>query len=65
MICKKYDNLSHVDKIKYVGELVHIVQSNDDFFEMGEELIAKAKAKGLLDGVVILPEIDNQKNETK
>lgn len=62
MICKKYDNLSHVDKIRYIGELIHIVQNDDEFYEMGVTLINKAKEKGILDGVQILPEVkdDNQ-----
>lgn len=64
MICKKYNNLSHVDKIRYIGELIHIVQNDDEFYEMGVTLINKAKEKGILDGVQILPEVkddnDNQ-----
>jgi hypothetical protein len=59
MICKKYDNLSHVDKIRYIGELIHIVQNDDEFYEMGVTLINKAKEKGILDGVQILPEVQN------
>jgi hypothetical protein len=59
MICKKYDNLSHVDKIRYIGELIHIVQNDDEFYEMGVTLINKAKEKGILDGVQILPEVKN------
>jgi hypothetical protein len=59
MICKKYDNLSHVDKIIYIGELIHIVQNDDEFYEMGVTLINKAKEKGILDGVQILPEVKN------
>lgn len=64
MLCKKYANLSHVDKIRYLGELIHIVQNDDEFFDMGSSLINKAKSEGLLDGVKILPEVqddnDNQ-----
>jgi hypothetical protein len=59
MICKKYDNLSHVDKIRYIGELIHIVQNDDEFYEMGVTLINKAREKGILDGVLILPEVKN------
>jgi hypothetical protein len=64
MICKKYDNLSHVDKIRYIGELIHIVQNDDEFYDMGFSLIYMARMKGILDGVQILPEVkddnDNQ-----
>jgi hypothetical protein len=59
MICKKYDNLSHVDKIRYIGELIHIVQNDDEFYDMGFSLIYMARMKGILDGVQILPEVKN------
>ena len=59
MICKKYDNLSHVDKIRYIGELIHIVQNDDEFYDMGFSLIYMARMKGILDGVLILPEVQN------
>ena len=60
MICDKYDSLSHMQKIVYVGELLHSCQSNDELFLMGLSLIELAKQKGLLDGVVILPDNDQQ-----
>ena len=59
MICKNYDKLSHVEKIKYIGELIHIVQNDDEFYDMGFSLIYMAKMKGILDGVQILPEVKN------
>lgn len=57
MICKKYADLSHVDKIRYIGELIHIVQNDDEFYDMGYSLIYMARMKGILDGVKILPEV--------
>lgn len=66
MICKNYDSLSHMQKIVYVGELLHSCQSDDDLFLMGLSLIELARQKGLLDGVIILPETNeiNETNET-
>lgn len=61
MICDKYDSLSHMQKIVYVGELLHSCQSDDDIFLMGLSLIELARQKGLLDGVIILPEHDQEK----
>lgn len=58
MLCNNYDNLSHVEKIKYIGELLHSVQSDDHLFNLGLLIIYHAREKGLLDGVVILPESD-------
>lgn len=63
MICKKYDNLSHVDKIRYIGELIHIVQNDDEFYEKGYSMIKLARTKGILDGVQILPEAKDDDNE--
>lgn len=62
MICKNYDSLSHVQKIVYVGELIHSCQSDDELFLMGLSLIELARQRGLLEGVVILPEESTEKN---
>ena len=60
MLCKNYDELSHVQKIVYIGELIHACQSDDHFFNLGEMIIESAKNNGTLDGVVILPENNEQ-----
>lgn len=62
MICKNYDSLSHVEKIVYVGELLHSCQSDDELFLMGLSLIELARQRGLLNGVVILPEGSQENN---
>lgn len=56
MLCKKYDELSHFDKVTFIGELIHACQSDDSFFEQGEAIIHNAKQMGLFNGVVILPD---------
>lgn len=56
MLCKNYDSLSHFEKVIFIGELIHACQFDDEMFEIGKNLIEKAKNKGTLDGVVILPE---------
>lgn len=56
MLCQKYNELSHYEKMKYIGELLHACQSIDYYFEMGEEIIKNAKRTGVFEGVVILPE---------
>lgn len=60
MLCNKYSNLSLVEKIRFIGELVHCVQNDDDSFQVGKALIVAAKINGVLDGVVILPENNEQ-----
>lgn len=56
MLCKKYDELSHFDKVTFIGELIHACQSDDSFFKQGEDIIKNAKQMGLFNGVVILPD---------
>jgi len=63
MLCKKYEELGHFDKVTYIGELLHAVQSDNDLYEQGLELIKKAKSMGFFDGVKILP--DHIKNENE
>jgi hypothetical protein len=63
MICKHYDSLSHVQKIVYVGELLHSCQSDDELFLMGLALIDLARQKGLLNGVVILPNNEEKQHD--
>ena len=55
MICPEYDNLSHPEKVKLIGELVHAIQNDSDCFKAGRELLLLAEGKGLLDNVTILP----------
>lgn len=66
MLCKKYSDLSHFEKVVYVGELLHSCQCDDELFELGGKLIEIAKAKGLMRGVVILPNknLDDSENST-
>lgn len=66
MLCQKFNDLSHYEKIKYIGELLHSCQSDDFFFSAGESIILLAKEKGMFDNVIILPEqtkIDEQENQ--
>jgi hypothetical protein len=56
MICQNYNNLSLPEKIIIIGEIIHAIQNDDKAFKKGMDLISYAKARGILDGVVILPE---------
>lgn len=62
MICNNYSSLSHVQKIVYVGELLHSCQCDDELFMMGLSLIELARQRGVLDGVVILPVNEEKKD---
>lgn len=60
MICPEYNDLSHIEKVTFIGALVHAVQSDSKLFEMAQGLIEIAKAKGIFDTVTIMP--DNNEN---
>jgi len=59
MICQNYNNLSLPEKITIIGEIIHAIQNDDKTFKKGIELISYAKSRGVLDGVIILPETDS------
>ena len=63
MLCKKYDSLTHLQKITMIGELVHSIQSDDAIFELGNEMIKLAFAKGIFDKVKIMPNAIEQNSE--
>lgn len=64
MLCENFENLSHYEKITYIGELLHACQSDNYFFKLGEDIIKSAKDVGLFDGVKILPQVTDEGNET-
>ena len=65
MLCKNFDSLSHYEKITYIGELLHACQSDNYFFELGNDIIRSAKDVGLFDGVKILPQVTDETDEQK
>ena len=61
--CEKYIELTPVEKARYIGELLHVCQSDDTMYQLGLKLIEQGKFKGLFEGVEILPP-GTQKKET-
>lgn len=55
MICDKFNNLSPLEKVLFVGELIHAVQFDETSYTIGQEIISLAKRKGIFEGVVINP----------
>ena len=58
MLCEKYNRLLPIERVMLIGELVHAMQSDNQFFEMSLKIIKTAKRKGLFDNVKILPGLD-------
>ena len=61
MICDKYDKLNPVEKVIFIGQLVHVVQSDSGLMDLAEEIIKLGLVKGLLTGVTILPDTQEKK----
>ena len=64
MLCKSFDNLSHKEKVEFIGMLCHACQSNESLFSEGSGIIKMAKYIGLFDNVKILPNGNEEENST-
>ena len=58
MICKNYEILSEVERIRLIGAVVHCIQNDNKFCETITYLLEDAKQNGILEGVKILPNIN-------
>jgi hypothetical protein len=56
MVCNSFDKLTPKEKTEYIGALVHCVQSHDQLFKIGKEIIEIGKQVGLFEGVKIFHE---------
>lgn len=55
MICKKYENLTIIEKVQMVGKLLHAMQSSNELFDKAKWIIEVAELQGMFDKVTILP----------
>lgn len=55
MLCKNFNNLSHLEKMQFIGELVHVTQTDDPAFIAAKIIIENAKRTGVLKGIEIAP----------
>jgi uncharacterized protein YdeI (BOF family) len=58
--CKEYQKLSTEEKVKMIGNLIHAVQNDAVCFMTARGMINGAKARGVFDGVTILPETEKE-----
>ena len=56
MICQKFQKLTSIERIRFIGEIHHAIMSDDEFFENAQYIIDEARVRGLFKGVKILPE---------
>jgi hypothetical protein len=60
MVCTKFKNLEDDKRVLYQAQLLHVAQSDDELFGLGELLIARGRDKGLFEGVKFGNEIYNE-----
>lgn len=53
-ICNSYEALTVAEKVVFIGQLQHCVQSDDVLFAKANELINEAVNRGIFKGVKIL-----------
>lgn len=58
-LCDKYFDLTPIERVSLVGELVHAIQSDNELFDMANDLIQLGILKGVFINTAILPEQDN------
>jgi len=63
MNCNEYQNLTPLERTKFIGQLVHASISGSKYFKMATKLIENAHKEGLFNGVVINPEVLEDNNE--
>lgn len=51
MIIKRYYDLTHRERMEIIGKLVIAIESNDEFFDKGLQLISEAEVKGVYEKV--------------
>jgi hypothetical protein len=55
MNCEEFMVLSEMEKAIFIGQLVHVCQSDPVLFEAGKKLIERGERKGLFKGVKLFP----------
>lgn len=63
-LCDKYFNLTPIERVSLVGELVHAIQSDNELFDMANDLIKLGILKGVFINTAILPEQDTNTPES-
>lgn len=56
--CKKFQELTPLEKSTFIGKLVHAASNDDHTFSLCERIIELAEIKGVFDGVKIHPKTE-------
>ena len=63
-LCDKYFDLTPIERVSLVGVLVHAIQSDNELFDMANDLIQLGILKGVFINTAILPEQDTNTPES-
>jgi len=63
-LCDKCFDLTPIERVSLVGELVHAIQSDNELFDMANDLIQLGILKGVFINTAILPEQDTNTPES-
>lgn len=55
MNCKLYQNLTCVEKVEFVGKIIHLLQNYDQSFTQCAMIIEQGEITGKFDEVIINP----------
>jgi len=55
MLCEEYSKLNPVERIEFIGKLIHAAQNDTVSFNCAGVIISTAEKRGLFDKVKILP----------
>jgi len=55
MLCKSFEVLTIVEKVKFIGKINHLAQTYESVFNEVNNIINKAEKDGLFKDVTILP----------
>lgn len=58
MNCGEYLLLTPKERTEYIGRLIHSCMSDSLLFAAGQKIIKSAEKKGLFEGVIIAPTIE-------
>lgn len=64
MNCKEYMDLTQPERLQLQGLVWHLIQNDSKFFQLADMAVRRASEKGLLDGVVIMPQVIHEKKES-
>lgn len=61
-VCESFEKLTPLERSNFVGAVVHLIQSDESYYLIGQRMIKSGNKKGLFIGVKINPQPIEQNN---